>query len=228
MGTTPGAGEARFPSFDVLGQEPMWDEVTKGVVLARLSAGGQLQFFTKEQEPTARALIDRLLAQDEEPRIPVVEMIDQRLGERRGDGYRYDDMPEDWDAFTASIAGLDADARASSGRPFWDLEIAGQMALIDAVRSCDGDWHGMPGKRVFSLWTRYACDAFYSHPWAWNEIGFGGPAYPRGYKNLGIDRREPWEVADRHAENPVPWAERVERVRQAHESSFGSMAPDSP
>ena len=50
---------------------------------------------------------------------------------------------------------------------------------------------------VWSLWTRYVCTAFYSHPWAWNEIGFGGPAYPRGYKNLGIDRREPYEVARR-------------------------------
>ena len=28
--------------------------------------------------------------------------------------------------------------------------------------------------------------AFYSHPWAWNEIGFGGPAYPRGYARLGV------------------------------------------
>ena len=26
---------------------------------------------------------------------------------------------------------------------------------------------------------------FYSHPWAWNEIGFGGPAYPQGYMRLG-------------------------------------------
>ena len=38
--------------------------------------------------------------------------------------------------------------------------------------------------------------AFYSHPWAWNEIGFGGPAYPRGYARLGpgsasIGRRRP-------------------------------------
>ena len=26
---------------------------------------------------------------------------------------------------------------------------------------------------------------FYAHPWAWNEIGFGGPAYPRGYARFG-------------------------------------------
>jgi hypothetical protein len=58
----------------------------------------------------------------------------------------------------------------------------------------------MPAVRVWSLWTRYAASAFYAHPWAWNEIGFGGPAYPRGYKNLGLDRREPWEVPDAQPE----------------------------
>ena len=36
--------------------------------------------------------------------------------------------------------------------------------------------------------------AFYSHPWAWNEIGFGGPAYPRGYARLGAGQREHWET----------------------------------
>jgi hypothetical protein len=57
-------------------------------------------------------------------------------------------------------------------------------------------WHGIPAEHVWSLWTRYACTAFYSHPWAWDEIGFAGPAYPRGYKNLGIDALEPFEVRD--------------------------------
>ena len=46
--------------------------------------------------------------------------------------------------------------------------------------------------------------AFYSHPWAWNEIGFGGPAYPRGYARLG-DRheREPWEAPEALRRDPV-------------------------
>jgi hypothetical protein len=61
----------------------------------------------------------------------------------------------------------------------------------------DAGWHGLNASRVWSLWTRYACTAFYSHPWAWNEIGFSGPAFPRGYKNAGLDSREPFEVRDR-------------------------------
>jgi hypothetical protein len=36
--------------------------------------------------------------------------------------------------------------------------------------------------------------AYYAHPTAWNEIGFGGPASPRGYARMGLDRRDPWEA----------------------------------
>ncbi len=54
MTTTPGSGQARFPGFDVLGQQATWDDVTKGTVLARLSVPGDLRFFTAEQEPTAQ------------------------------------------------------------------------------------------------------------------------------------------------------------------------------
>ena len=42
------------------------------------------------------------------------------------------------------------------------------------------------------------------HPHAWSEMGFPGPAYPRGYKNAGVGKREPFEVADaRPAEDPL-------------------------
>jgi hypothetical protein len=95
------------------------------------------------------------------------------------------------------------------------------MQIIEEVRKLEGNWHGMPASRVFSLWLRYACSAFYSHPWAFNEIGYGGPAYPRGYKNLGLDRRENWEVAERDAQDPVPWAERTEDARRQHTETLG-------
>jgi hypothetical protein len=79
------------------------------------------------------------------------------------------------------------------------LAIAEQTSSIQCVQDLASKgkaWHGYRAERVWGLWTRYACTAYYSHPSAWNEIGFGGPAYPRGYLNLGVDRREKWEVAD--------------------------------
>ena len=214
--TTPGGGEGHFPGFDVMAEVDTWDTVTAGVVLARLAPHPPIRFFAVEEEPTARALVDRILAQDSDPKVPAVEMIDQRLLNRAGDGFRFADMPEDPEAWRRSIAGVDEDCRRRFGRPFWDLTRSEQIDWLERFQETEGDWHGMPAGRVFSLWTRYACDAFYSHPWAWNEIGFGGPAYPRGYKNLGMDRREPWEVAERDAIDPVPWSERVEAARRRH------------
>ncbi len=221
-GVTPGSVEPRFPGYDVMGQTKTWDQATQAVVLGRLGPPPVLLFFSTSQEPTARALIDRLLAQNDEPRIPVIEMIDQRLIEHRGDGYRYEAMPADGEAWTRSIEAIDADARAFFGVGFADLEIRHQMELIECVRCLEGNWHGLPAGRLFELWMRYACDAYYSHPWAWNEIGFGGPAYPRGYKNVGIGKREPWEVEERDASDPVPWADRIERARAEH------VAPATP
>jgi hypothetical protein len=45
--------------------------------------------------------------------------------------------------------------------------------------------------------------AFYSHPWVWNEIGFGGPAYPRGFARLGAGQREHWERSPKFEADPV-------------------------
>jgi hypothetical protein len=84
------------------------------------------------------------------------------------------------------------------------------MVLLQKINDLgEKEWHGVPAKRVWSLWTRYACSAFYSHPWAWNEIGFPGPAYPRGYKNLGVNRLESYEVPDnRDIETAKQWPKR--------------------
>jgi hypothetical protein len=192
---TPG-GVERFPGFDVMAQSAMWDEATRDVVTGRVSDVPPITFFSPREERTARALLDRLLAQECEPRVPVVELIDARLAAGEGDGYRHEQMPEDPQAWRLSLAALDDDADARWGSAFADLAVSHQCKVVQEVQNESGSWHGMPAKHVFNLWMRYACTAFYSHPWSWNEIGFGGPAYPRGYANLGIDRREHWEVED--------------------------------
>lgn len=213
-GPAPG-GSDHFPGFDVVGRAPLWDPVTAGVVLRRLGPPPATQFFTPAEEGIARALLDRLLGQDNDPRIGLFELIDDRLAKGETDGWHYNDLPDDGQAWKASLGHLDHDARTHGADHFADLPRAAQIDLLDAIRTAEV-WHGLPAKRVWSLWMRYACAAFYSHPWSWNEIGFGGPAYPTGYKNLGVDARERWEVAEHDAVDPEPWAQRVERARTRH------------
>lgn len=209
----------RFPGYDVLDEVERWDDVTAGVVLDRLAPITELSFFTMHEEAIATPLCDLLLGQDNEPRIPIVALIDRRLALGETDGWHYDDMPEDAQAWRDTLQYLDDDARQETGNGFAEAEREHQALIIQQVQDLDKDsasWHGYPAGHVWSLWTRYACAAFYSHPWAWNEIGFGGPAYPRGYKNRHVGGREPWEVADFEGADPVPFAERVEQARSAH------------
>lgn len=198
---TPG-GRGRFPGYDVLEQSPTWDDVTAATVLARLRVTRPPRFFTATEETVARPLLDRLLAQDEEPKIPVFEMVDARLAANQTDGWRHEDLPEDRQVWRRSVAALNTCAVENHGRPFGRLGRDAQLELLEAVRTGDR-WQGLPAARIWDLWLRYACAAFYAHPWSWNEIGFGGPAYPRGYKNLGVNRREPWEVADADGSDPL-------------------------
>jgi len=218
-GTTPG-NEGRFEGYDVLSQKKYWDPATAGVVEARLTPPGRLAFFTESEAATAAALLDLLLGQHEEPKVPVLELVDQRLDAGETDGWRYEDLPEDSEAWRQSLAFLDEDAKEQLGQRFHLCSDDDLGRLLQGVKDSQ-TWHEWSAEHVWSLWTRYACSAFYAHPWAWNEVGFGGPAYPRGYKVLHPGWREPWERPETDAEDPVPWATRAEDAKRSHEVRMG-------
>ena len=126
-----------------------------------------------------------------------MNLIDSRLAEQQTDGWHYHDMPADGQAWRDTLAALDAEAHERFDCGFAACSRDQQASLIQTVQDRGShQWHDLNAKHVWSLWTRYACTAFYSHPSAWNEIGFSGPAYPRGYKNAGVDKLEPYEVHD--------------------------------
>ena len=104
------------------------------------------------------------------------------------------DMPQPAEAWKRALAALDDVARQEQGRPFAQLTQGDQDAMLR--RMSDGSFHakvlnGMPAK---TFWTSHVVHdvvgAYYAHPEAWNEIGWGGPASPRGYVRTGLDRRE--------------------------------------
>src|SRR3982751_6079122 len=108
-------GRGRYPGFDVLAQVDAWDDVTAGAVLTRLSHPTGLSFFTPAEVAVARPLLDLLLAQDGEPRVPVLELVDKRLAVGETDGWHHDDLPEDAEAWRAAPAAPHAAARGRGG-----------------------------------------------------------------------------------------------------------------
>jgi Gluconate 2-dehydrogenase subunit 3 len=210
-GTTPQM-HGRYPDYDVLTQARHWDERTRELVMRRAERVPPIRFFTPREVSTLSVLCDMLSAQDAEPRIPVLAMVDEKYHEGRLDGYQYEDMPDDRDAWRLVARGLDEQALERCGAPSFAVadEDARHAIVTDFAhgRLQGGCWDELNVKRAFSVVTRAVLDAFYSHPWAWNEIGFGGPAYPRGYSRFGSAylqprERESWEGREAYDEDPV-------------------------
>jgi hypothetical protein len=188
----------RYPDFDVLDSAGTWDPATRAVVERRLHPSPHLRFFTAEEEPALRAFCDTAMAQDGEPRVPVAELIDEKLAAGRLDGYQYADMPDDRECWRLVLRGLDEAAREVHGAAsFAECGEADREAIVERFsngRLGGGAWDRLNVARAWSVCMRMVLAAFYSHPWAWNEIGFGGPAYPRGFMRLGpLATREPFE-----------------------------------
>ncbi len=179
----------RYPDYDVLASTGDWDEATRKVVMERLDPPRALSFFTSEQAPTLRAFCDVLLAQDTEPRVPVAELVDAKLAAGRLDGYEYEDMPDDRQTWRLVLDGLDATAQQWHGKAsFADCAETDREGIVKAFAAgqlAGEAWEELNVSHAWEVCTRMALEAFYSHPWAWNEIGFGGPAYPQGYMRLG-------------------------------------------
>jgi hypothetical protein len=193
-GTTPQM-HGRYPDYDVLANAEHWDEETRKVVLARVQEVPPVRFFTPAEARTAAAFCDVVLAQDREPRIPVMPMIDRKLFEGELDGFRYADMPDDRETWRRVLAALDAAGFATASR---------RRAIVRDFSEGRLDC-GLNASHAWSVVMRAVLSAFYSHPWAWNEIGFGGPAYPRGYMRLqpGPPGREPYEAIEAFDVDPV-------------------------
>lgn len=202
----------RYPDFDVLETADTWDEATRRVVLARLRADRPLRFFDDDEKPTLYAFCDTCMAQDGEPRIPVAAAVDAKLADGMLDGFQYADMPDDRDTWRLVLRGLDEVTTTTHRTRFADCSTAqreGVVGQFAAGRLSGGVWDELDPARAWSVCMRAILSAFYSHPWAWNEIGFGGPAYPRGFMRLGpIGTREPYETPGATSEDPV------EAVRQ--------------
>jgi Gluconate 2-dehydrogenase subunit 3 len=194
-GVTPQM-RGRYPDYDVLDEADHWDEVTRRLVLDRVENVPALRFFTAPEALTLGVFCDLVLAQDAEPRVPVLNMVDAKLFAGELDGFRYEDMPDDRDTWRRVATGLDAAARQHGAVDFVTAAFGVQQRVVDAFSN--GELHGevwdeLPPARAWKVVTRGMLSAFYSHPWAWNEIGFGGPAYPRGYARIGAGQRESWE-----------------------------------
>lgn len=190
------------PICPVTNDSLSWNDQTRRVVADRLENVPPRRFFSQAQFTLLRAMIDVILPQPERSEaecIPVEAFIDAMLHENIGT--RYADTPTAREAWRHGLRAVDAEAMRRWGRGFATLLPEEQRVVFGAIDAGDVDaanWKGLSARRFFrEILLKQAVMVYYVHPFAWSEMGFGGPASPRGYVRLGPDDREPWEARER-------------------------------
>ena len=196
----------RFPGYNVLDKwsSPDWDDQTREVVRKRLEEVPEIRFFTRQEVGTLAAVAERIIPQpdrSEAEKVPIVPWIDEKLYEDRRDGYRYEELPPQREAWRAGLAGINETSSALfGGRSFVELDPLSQDVVLRHVERGEAPgatWERLPPARFFtSVLSITIVKTYYAHPLAWNEIGYNGPSSPRGHVRKREGGVDPWEARE--------------------------------
>lgn len=211
-----------YPGYSTLRQKSFWDAETRSLVLERINKVPAIRFFSPSESELMRQVCEHIIPQsdrDAARRISIVNFVDNRLFENRIDGYRYQNMPRDQEAYRLGLQAIDQIANRLHGCGFCRLNSLDQDRILKSLHDGKPEaeheiWNRLPLHRFWMLLVQDCVEVYYAHPWAWDEIGYGGPAYPRGYMRLEHGEPEPWEVDERRYEWDAP-ADSVSDVPEA-------------
>jgi hypothetical protein len=219
-----------YPGYSTLSQKSFWEEKTRDVVTERVDEPPPRRFFSEEEWRFWEVVFEHLIPQSDrtpERRIPLIPTLDKRLHENHTVGYRFENMPQDRDAYRLGLEAINAEAQACYAADFLSLGALNRDKVMRAIHDAQPKgapeiWKRMSVHRFFQLILSDAIDAYYAHPWAWDEIGFGGPAYPRAYTRLERGEPEPWEVEEQRYDwdaPPTSVSDEVHAVSHHHTES---------
>ena len=198
----------RYPDYNVLDEAGHWDEVTRRLVLERVEQVPPIRFFTDDEALDARRVLRRRAGPGPRAEDPGAEHgRRQARSPASSTASATPTCPTTARPGGGVALGLDAAARQHGADDFAgaseDVQTPGRRRLRQGQAARRGVGRAAAATRPGRSSSRAILSAFYSHPWAWNEIGFGGPAYPRGYARLGVGQRESWEGAPAFEVDPV-------------------------
>ena len=188
-----------YPSGTVraLLDTPHVSEATRAALLARLAAPATYapQFLAPETFALLEAVAARLLPQPDRPDapIPLAPAVDQRLAEGRADGWRYDTLPPDREAYRMGLGGIQEIARAQFQADFTTLNAGQQDAVIQALATGTPPgttWASLDAGRFFEELLAELAATYYAHPLAQEEIGYVGMADLPAWTKIGLNEKE--------------------------------------
>ena len=154
-------------------------------------------FFAPETYRLLVAVAARLLPQPERPvPIPLAMAVDGRLAEGLANGWRYDALPPDREAYRLGLGGIEQIAQALFQAEFEQLSGEKQDAVLQALAAGTPPgaiWATLPPDRFFEELLAELTEIYYAHPWALDEIGYTGYADLPNWATIGLNQKDPRE-----------------------------------
>lgn len=189
---------SKYPLYDVLSEQEEWDPHTRSIVTSRLDGVTAYESLTLMEAEMLRAICSVLAGDDRANIIQfVLRHIDRSLSGPAGESERKPSVPKAADLLRSGLKRLDQWCMLTYQRPFIDLTDADQFTIVSDLSegkiAWPAEWN-VPQKALFTKLLTWTVESYYSHPTVWSEIGYGGPAYPRGYVRTNIGQLDPWEA----------------------------------
>ncbi|MBE9462650.1 gluconate 2-dehydrogenase subunit 3 family protein [Dyadobacter subterraneus] len=168
---------------------------TRALLLDRLDTNTKStpDFFDDESFSILQCVCMRLIPQDRNEPIDLAGLLDEQLSKSPGNGWRYDELPEDKVLFKKGIKGMEKLAQMAFAKTFCDLDDAetDQILLTIQAGNAKGyEWDQIPSNLFFEELLASLVELYYSHPLAKEEIGDISFADAKGWKNIGLDQIE--------------------------------------
>ncbi|WP_461116383.1 gluconate 2-dehydrogenase subunit 3 family protein [Spirosoma jeollabukense] len=170
-------------------------EATRQALTERLTTSPQPpQFFMASEFSLLQVICNRLVPQDDRTeRIDIAGRIDERLMLNKSDGWRYDTMPTDGEAYKLGLAGVDETARLLFLQPFQQLsdDLKDEVLKTIQHQEAPGEtWQRLPANRFFEELLTEVANTYYCHPLGQEEIGYVGMADVPTWQRIGLNQLE--------------------------------------
>lgn len=195
-----------YASYDVLDKRGTlsWNDATRAALDERMALQVPDGVLEETQLKTLHKLAARICPDpDGRPPTSSVAMIVRRIRDEEGDGFRHHALPRFAECWRRALDAVQAEAHERFGKSFADLPDDVVDRILHDIQQGHVQaevWSDLPPELIWN-W-RIVPDlvsAHWAQPQLWSAMGFGGPASPRGYVRLALNRRDPWEPKEEGA-----------------------------
>jgi HAMP domain-containing protein len=151
-------------------------------------------FFNKEMFETLRHVCERLIPQPGRfSKVDLPGLLDEMLFKGKGNGWRYNEMPPDNEAFKKGMQGIDETSKLMFDAAFIQINVTQQDKVLTSIQkniAPGKTWKTIPANLFFEELLAQIVEIYYSRPEAKEEIGEVAYADAKGWQKIGLNEME--------------------------------------